>query len=88
MLKTTEKALDYFLRKGEKFDSIVLAHTHKQGQYVQSGINMYEQGCCCRTEELSYTDGLLTTPQQKGFMLVCQDVDGNLMPAQTKLIQL
>lgn len=88
MLKTTEKALDFFLRSGHRFDSIVLAHTHKLGQYVQAGINMYEQGCCCRTEELNYADGMLTTPQQKGFMLICQDKDGNLMPAQTKLVQI
>lgn len=88
MLKTTEKALDYFLRNGHRFDSIVLAHTHKLGQYVQGSINMYEQGCCCRTEELNYADGLLATPQQKGFMLVCQDKEGNLLPAQTKLVQI
>lgn len=88
MLKTTEKAQDYFLRCGLNFDSIVLAHTHKLGQYVQGHINLYEQGCCCRTEELNYSDGMLSNPQQKGFILVCQDENGNIMPANTKLIQL
>ena len=88
MLKTTEKAVNYFLRNDRDFDAMVLAHTHKLGSYTQGGINMYEQGCCCRIEELNYTDGKLTYPQQKGFIFVCQDKYGSILPDKTKLIQL
>lgn len=88
MLKTTEKAVNYFLRVDRDFDAMVLAHTHKLGQYVQGGISMYEQGCCCDTSALNYTDGKLTLPQQEGFLLLCQDKTGALLPESTKLIQL
>ena len=88
MLKTAEKAADYFLRIDRDFDTIVLAHTHKLGQFIQGGINMFEQGCCCRTEEMQYADGRLTHPQQKGFLYLCQDKDGKLIYEKSKLISL
>lgn len=88
MLKTTEKAVEYFLRIDRDFDSIVLSHTHKMGSYVQGGIFMYEQGCCCRIEEMDYTDGFLTMPQQQGFLLVCQNENGELIYDKTKLVKL
>lgn len=86
MLKTTEKAVNYFLRVDRDFDSVIMAHVHKLGSYIQGNIKMFEQGCCCRTEELNYTDGGLITPQQKGFIYIAQDEDGNLLFDKTKLI--
>lgn len=88
MLKTTEKAAEYFLRIDRDFDSIVLAHTHKLGSYIQGNINMYEQGCCCKTELLDYSDGYLTIPAQKGFIYLCQNCDGDIIPSKTKLVQI
>lgn len=88
MLKTTEKAVEYFLRIDRDFDSVVLAHTHKLGSYVQGNINMYEQGCCCKTELLDYADGYLTIPAQKGFIYLCQNCDGDIIPSKTKLVQI
>ena len=86
MLKTTEKAIDYFFRIDRDFDSIILAHTHKLGSYIQGDIYMYEQGCCCETEAMDYTDGLLTVPQQQGFIYVCQNDNGELIYDKTKLM--
>jgi len=88
MLKTTEKAVDYFLRNDRDFDSIILAHTHKIGSYVQGGIHLYEQGCCCKIEEMDYADGLLALPQQQGFIIVCQNENGKLIYDKTKLVRL
>jgi len=88
MLKTTEKAVDYFLRKDRDFDTIVLGHTHRLGSYIQGNIYMYEQGCCCRTELLDYYDGFMTLPAQKGFIYICQDKNGNIIPNKTRLIDL
>lgn len=88
MLKTTEKAIEHFLRIDRDFDALIMAHTHKLGSYVQGGIYMYEQGCCCKTEMLDYNDGYMTLPPQKGFIYICQDVDGNIIPNKTKLISL
>lgn len=88
MLKTTEKAIEYFLRIDRDFSSIVMAHTHKLGHYVQANIAMYEQGCCCDTSKLDYADGYLTIPPQKGFIYICQDINGELMTDKTRLVKL
>jgi predicted phosphodiesterase len=88
MLKTTEKAVNFFYRTEEKFDCISLAHTHKLGSFIQSGVYMFEQGACCHTETMTYNDGKLVYPQQKGFIYLCQDKDGNLLYDKTKTISL
>lgn len=88
MLKTTEKAVEYFLRIDRDFDTICMSHTHKLGSFIQGGIHMYEQGCCCKTELLDYNDGYMTLPAQKGFIYICQDIEGNIMPNKTELITL
>lgn len=86
MLKTTEKAVNYFYRTNNDFDCIVLGHTHALGGYTQGHVHLYEQGCCSNTDKLDYMDGRLSNPQQKGFIQVCQDKDGNIISNKTKLI--
>lgn len=88
MLKTTEKAVEYFLRVEKDFDTLILGHTHKLGSYIQGNIHMYEQGCLCDLNKLAYNDGLLTIPNQNGFIYLCQDKDGNLIEESVKLINL
>lgn len=88
MLKTTEKAVNFFLRENRTFDSIVLGHTHKLGYYVQGSIHMYEQGCTCDLSKLDYNDGKLVIPGQNGFLYLCQDADGSIIPDKTKLVHL
>jgi len=86
MLKTTEKALEYFLRIDRDFNCLVLGHTHKLGSYIQGNIIMYEQGCCCDLSKLDYNNGYLNIPGQNGFIYVCQDKDGNVINEKTRLI--
>lgn len=88
MMKTTEKAVTYFTRQSDtrNFTAVVLAHTHKIGFYMSGDIRMYEQGCCCRLDELDYADGKLQSPQQNGYMYICLDNDGNIIEDKTKLI--
>ncbi len=88
MLKTTEKAINYFLREDREFNALVMAHTHAFGSFVQGGIRMYEQGCFCDLSKLDYADGRLTFPNQNGFILVAQNVDGDIMPEETRLISI
>lgn len=88
MLKTTEKAVNFFLRENRTFDSIVLGHTHKLGYYVQGSIHMYEQGCTCDLSKLDYNDGKLVIPGQNGFLYLCQDVDGNIIAEKTKIVHI
>jgi len=49
---------------------------------------MYEQGCLCDLNKLAYNDGLLTIPNQNGFIYFCQDKNGNLIEESVKLINL
>lgn len=88
MLKTAEKAINYFLRVDRDFTTLVMAHTHKLGSYTQGGIQLYEQGCCCDTEKLNYNDGYLTLPVQKGYLYMCHDKEGNEIKSKTKLVSL
>lgn len=85
MLKTTEKAVDHFLRKDRDFEAVVLGHTHKLGSYIQGNIKMFEQGCCCDLTKLDYSDGYLTLPGQNGYLYICQDKDGKIIDDYTKI---
>lgn len=88
MLKTTEKAIEYFLRTEKDFDCVVLGHTHKLGFYSQGNIKMYEQGCCCNLDKLDYNDGFLTIPNKNGFIYICQNENGEIISEKTKLIEI
>lgn len=86
-LKTCEKAMDYFLRTDrDNFDTVVLAHTHRTARAKKGYINLYEQGACCKVEEMRYTDGKLSDPQKQGFVYICQDKDGDIIEDKSKLI--
>lgn len=88
MLKTAQKGMEYFFRTDRDFDTLVMAHTHRLGSYVQGSVHIFEQGAFCKVEEMTYADGKLTLPQQRGMLYLCQDKDGNIMPDKTKLIEL
>ena len=88
MLKTAEKAMQYFLRIDRDFSTLVMAHTHKLGSYTQGGIQLYEEGCCCDTDRLNYNDGHMTIPVQKGYLYMCQDRYGQEIKSKTELIAL
>ena len=88
MLKTTEKAVNFFLRQDRDFEAIVLGHTHKLGSFIQGGIAMFEQGCCCDLEKLDYADGKLFLPNQNGFLFMGLDENGSPIKNQTQLIEL
>lgn len=86
-LKTCEKAMDYFHKTDiDPFDTVVLAHTHRTGDSKKGNVTLYEQGACCQTEKMDYTDGKLYEPQQKGFVYICQDKCGSLLYDKSKRI--
>lgn len=87
-MKTAENAMIYFHNMDISFDTLVMAHTHRVGEYAVGTINLYEQGCCCETKSMIYMDGKLTKPQKEGFIYICQDKDGNLIREKTKLERL
>lgn len=86
-LRTAEKAMEFFLKSDkDSFDTVVMAHTHRTGDLKKGYITIFEQGAFCQVEKMNYTDGKLSDPQQKGFILVAQDKEGNLLYDATKRI--
>lgn len=89
ILATAEKAKGYLQDiDTEPFDAVVMAHTHKVGHTKIGRINLYEQGACCKTDEMNYVDGKLMKPQKEGFMFIALDKEGNLIEDKTKVISL
>ena len=88
ILKTAEKAVQYFRNEGYQFTSLVMAHTHRVGEYKQGNTTLYEQGCCCDVTKQHYSDGRLTHSQKEGFIFLCQDENGSAIREHTKLVAL
>lgn len=86
IMKTAENAMSYFRNEGYTFTSLVMAHTHRVGEYVVGNTTLYEQGCCCDTKQNNYGDGRLTRSQKEGFLFIAQDADGNVIRDKTRLI--
>lgn len=87
-MKTAEKALYWFRNQGLIFKSLVMAHTHRIGSYKIGNTTIYEQGACCETTSMQYSDGLLVNSQKEGFIYICFDKDDCNMEDKTKLISL
>lgn len=88
ILKTAEKAVNWFRNEGYDFDALVMAHTHRIGDYKVGKTIMYEQGAGCDTSKQHYNNGRLTNSQKEGFIYLCQDEYGKLIESKTKLISL
>lgn len=88
ILKTAEKAMLWFRNEGYDFKNLVMAHTHRIGQFKIGNTTIYEQGCFCDVNKNNYSDGKLVNSQKEGFMLICQDINGNTLNEKTKLITL
>lgn len=87
-MKTAEKAMLWFRNEGFLFTSLIMAHTHRTGEYTIGNTVIYEQGACCDTKKNNYSDGKLYNSQKEGFIYVCQDKDGKLIKDKTKLVVL
>lgn len=64
--KMCEKVSEHFLNKGEKFETIVFAHTHKYSQMIVSrrqGTFVVENGCLCKPHDYADCGKLSYTPQ-------------------------
>lgn len=84
-MKTSEKAMYWFRNEGYNFTSIVMAHTHKIGQYKIGNTLLIEQGCCSDTKKNSYSNGKLINSQKEGFVYICQDKDGKIIDNKIEL---
>lgn len=87
-LKTAEKALYFFRNEGFNFRNLIMAHTHRIGQYKIGNSQIYEQGAFCRTDQMKYADGLMVNSQKQGYIVLFQDKDGNTIESKTRLVSL
>ena len=88
ILKTAEKAMLWFRNEGFDFKNLIMAHTHRSGQYTIGSTTIYEQGAFCDVKKNNYSDGKLFNSQKEGFIFVCQDNNGNTIKDKTKLVVL
>lgn len=88
IMKTADRAVQFFRNEGYTFDALVMAHTHRVGEYKEGNTILYEQGCCCDVTKQHYADGRLTPSQKEGFIYICQDAYGRIMREHSRLIQL
>ena len=88
IMKTSYDAAVWFRNEGYDFSAIVMAHTHRMGEYPIGNTLMYEQGACCETKQMQYSDGKLTLSQREGFVYLCLDKDGNVLRENSKLVYL
>lgn len=87
-LKTAEKAMFWFRNEGFVFKKLVMAHTHRSGQYTIGNTTIFEQGCFCDVKKNNYTDGKLVNSQKEGFIFIVQDSNGNTIDSKTRLVVL
>src|SRR5574344_31275 len=87
-MKTAQDAMMWFRNEGMVFSGLVMAHTHRLGNYAVGNTVLYEQGCCCETSKMSYANGRLTMSQKEGFLYLCLDKDGAPIRECSKLVSL
>jgi predicted phosphodiesterase len=85
MMRTAERAMEYFRNEGFDFNVLCIAHTHRAGQYKVGKTILYEQGCCCDSRASQYCDGNLVKSQKEGLVYLCQDENGNTIPEEMRL---
>jgi len=88
LLKTAEKAMYFFRNEGYNFTSLVMAHTHRSGEYTIGNTTIFEQGTASNVKKLNYLDGLLINSQKEGFIYLCQDKNGKMIKNKTNLVVL
>jgi hypothetical protein len=86
IMKTSEKALQYFRNEQFKFSTLSMAHTHRVGEFTIGNTVMYEQGAACNTKQQHYSDGRLTNSQKEGFLYLCLDDSGKEIKNKTQLV--
>ena len=78
LLGTAEQAMEHFIKRGEDFQCLVLAHTHRQSSSIVNGKLLLESGCAC--VPLDYlSDGKLNSLNQTfGYSVIYLDELGNV----------
>lgn len=88
VLKTAEKAMYFFRNEGMIFTELVMAHTHRVGEYYIGNTRIIEQGAFSDVSKNNYSNGQLYNSQKEGFVYLCQDINGKTIRERTELVAL
>lgn len=67
--KNSNAAIEYFIKEGEDFHTLVCGHNHHSGMCHHFGKLSIESGCLC--QEFEYSNGRTTTVRQDyGYVLI------------------
>lgn len=88
VLKTAEKAMYFFRNEGMSFTELVMAHTHRVGEYYIGNTRIIEQGAFSDVSKNNYSNGQLYNSQKEGFVYLCQDINGKTIRERTELVAL
>lgn len=88
VLKTAEKAMYFFRNEGMNFTELVMAHTHRVGEYYIGNTRIIEQGAFSDVTKNNYNNGQLYNSQKEGFVYLCQDINGKTIREKTELVAL
>lgn len=88
VLKTAEKAMYFFRNEGMSFTELVMAHTHRVGEYYIGNTRIIEQGAFSDVSKNNYSNGQLYNSQKEGFVYLCQDINGKTIREKTELVAL
>ena len=88
VLKTAERAMYFFRNEGLQFLELVMAHTHRVGEYYIGNTRIIEQGAFSDVSKNNYNNGRLYNSQKEGFVYLCQDIMGKTIREKTELVAL
>lgn len=88
VLKTAERAMYFFRNEGMQFLELVMAHTHRVGEYYIGNTRIIEQGTFSDVSKNNYNNGQLYNSQKEGFVYLCQDINGKTIREKTELVAL
>lgn len=76
--------VDWFIRRGTKFQCLVSGHSHKVGLVPYLGKIVIDQGALCLPMEYEKNGGCTMSPPDLGYAIVDLDTRGNVDPETTR----
>jgi predicted phosphodiesterase len=87
-VKTAVEAVKYFLEREEKFDAVVIAHTHKYGSTIKNQKWAIQIGASCKPQRYSDKGKFCYTPQDYNYIIFQFDENGKIDRNASKIYML
>ena len=86
--RTAANAADYFKKLKKDFSTVVVGHTHRQGEVLRNGILAVEQGCLCKQMDYTQKGNLSFSPWNVGYYLAHFDGNEKIIWNKSRLYKL